>query len=171
MGDDRRQFDRTGPDLGDEEDRLGFDETTNYVDALLGRRVPQFVARRAVAASIETDRERYAPGDPVEIDIEFRNRLPVPVTVRTPDQRLWSWTFDGHPEASTERRHLAGRPGRLDFRARERKRIHRRWNGLLKVVDGERRWVEPDRGEYELAAYLALGGPPRPEARTTIRIE
>ena len=170
MADERDGFDRVSARVGDDAGRLGFDETTNYVDQLLGRAVPQVLARWAVVASIETDRDRYAPGEPVDITIEFRNRLPVPVSVRTPRPRLWTWTFDGDPEASDERRYVGNRPGRFDFRARERKRITRRWDGLVRR-DAERRWVEPARGEHELAAYLALEGRPRPEARTTITIE
>jgi len=170
-GTDRDRFDGTPPAVGDDDgDRFGFDETTNYVDRLLGQTVPQALARRAVVASIETDRDRYRPGDPVEITIEFQNRLPLPVSIRTPGQQLWTWTFDGAPEASDELRYLRDRPGRLDFRARERKRVHRRWDGLVER-SAERRWVEPEPGEHELAVYVALEGPPRPEARTTVRIE
>lgn len=165
--DDRRRSRRADGD----DDRLGFDETKNYVSALFGRTVPQFLSRRAVTATIETDRETYELGEPVDIEIEFRNRLPVPVSIRTPAQQLWTWTVDGYPEASERRRYLGSTPSAIDFDARERKYIHRRWDGLVEPGDGERRWVEPDRGEHELAAFIALRGSPRPEARTTIRID
>jgi hypothetical protein len=170
MADDDRSFDPMAQTVGESDDRLGFDQVTNHVDAALGKLVPHGLARRAVTASIETDRGTYRAGEPVDLAIEFRNRLPVPVTLRTPSRRLWTWTFDGHPEASRERRHLGDVPGELSFRSRERKRITRRWNGLVKRED-KREWVEPVRGEHELAAYVALDGPPRPEATTTVRIE
>jgi hypothetical protein len=168
--DDDRSFDPMAQSVGESDDRLGFDQVTNHVDTALGMLVPHGVARRAVTASIETDRDTYRAGEPVAIDIEFRNRLPVPVTLRTPSRRLWTWTFDGHPEARRERRYLGDVPGELSFRSRERKRITRRWDGLVKRKD-KREWVEPVRGDHEIAAYVALDGSPRPEATTTVRIE
>lgn len=159
-----------GATPGESEDRLGFDEVSSPVDAVLGRLVPQALGRRAVAASIETDRDTYRAGEPVDITIEFRNRLPVPVSLTTPGRRLWTWTFDGLHEASEEKRYLGEATGKLDFDSRERKRITRRWSGLVKRED-KREWVEPERGDHELAAYVVLDGRPRPEATTTIRIE
>jgi hypothetical protein len=170
MDDDRRGFDPMASTVGDADDRMGFEDTTDYVGKLAGGLVPQALARRAVDANIATDRDSYAAGDPVDVAIEFRNRLPVPVSITTPGRRAWTWTFDGHPEASRERRYLGEATNELTFDSRERKRIVRQWNGLVKQADG-RRWVEPSAGEHELAAYVALEGPPRPEARTTIRIE
>lgn len=152
-------------------DRFGFDDTHNFVGSTLGRLVPQPLARRAVAVSIETDRDTYAAGEPVEFAVEFRNRLPVPVSVTTPTRRLWGWTVDGLLAASDERRYLSDRRAIIDFRGGERKRITRRWDGLFKRTDGQTRWVEPDPGEYELAAFLALDRETRPEDRTTIRFE
>jgi hypothetical protein len=170
MADDDRSFDPMAQSVDDGDDRLGFDEVSSPLDAALGKVVPQALARRAVTASIETDHDTYLQGEAVDVTIEFHNRLPAPVSLRTPTRRLWTWTFDGHPEASREPRHLAAVPGELSFRSRERKRIHRRWNGLVRRADG-REWVEPERGTHELATYVALDGAPRPEASTTIRIE
>lgn len=168
--DERRGVDPMGSTPGESDDRLGFDEVSSPVDVVLGRLVPQALARRAVTASIETDRDTYRAGEPVDLTIEFVNRLPVPVSLRTPGRQLWTWTFDGLHEASEEKRYLGEATGQLDFDSRERKRITRRWNGLVKSAD-KREWVEPSRGEHELAAYVALDGQPRPEAATTIRIE
>lgn len=160
-----------GERMGNSEvDRTGFDDTVNHLTAALGRLVPQWLARRAIAARVETDRERYAPGEPVGIAIEFRNRLPVPVTIRTPRQRLWGWSVDGHLEASDERRYLSESPATLTFRGRERKRISRRWDGSVKRTGSPDRWVTASPGVHEIAAFIAVDGMPRPEDRTTISI-
>jgi len=165
MADDRRRFGRETHD----DERLGLDEPTSYVDELVGRSVPQFVARRAVVADVATDRDRYRPGEPVAFTVEFRNRLPVPVSIRTPGPRPWVWTFDGLPEATDERRHVGAGPGTFDFAGGEAKRVTRRWDGLVRR-DDEDRWVEPAPGEHELAVRVPLAEPPRPAAATTVEI-
>lgn len=152
------------------DDRLGMEEADSRVAAALGKLLPQPVVRRSIAVSIETDRDRYDVGEPVEITIEFRNRLPLPVWVATPRRRLWGWTVDGELAASDEPLYVGDTPNAVSFRSGERKTITRRWDGLFKRTGDPTRWVEPSPGEYELAAFLALDGDDRPEARTTVRI-
>ena len=50
--------------------------------------------------SVTTDATTYAVGDPVEITVRLRNRLPVPVEVVTRTRRPWGWRVDGLLEAS-----------------------------------------------------------------------
>lgn len=153
-----------------EVDRTGFDDTVNHLTAALGRLVPQWLARRAIAVRVSTDRSRYAPGDPVRITVEFRNRLPVPVTIKTPQQRLWGWAVDGDLEASDERRYLSDTSATMTFRGRERKLVSRRWQGSLKRTGSPDRWEEPTPGDHEISAFVAVEGRPRPEDTTTIEI-
>jgi len=117
--------------------------------------VPAAVARRAITASVTIDRDEIRPGDAVTVTIEFANRLPVPVSVGTPRQRLWGWTVDGELAASDERRFVRDSPGTLTFRGGERKRVSRSWNGRFER-DGElREWVDAEPGEYEIRAFVA----------------
>lgn len=155
----------------EEPDRTGLDESRNVLGSLVGRFVPQWLASRAVAVSVSTDRERYEPGEPVDLTVEFRNRLPVPIEVETPRPRLWGWTVDGELEASDEPRFAGEGSGTFPFRPRERKRVHRRWDGRFKRSGDPTRWEPAGPGAYEVVAFLALDGPGRPEDRTTIRIE
>ncbi|WP_435551144.1 hypothetical protein [Natrinema sp. CGMCC1.2065] len=138
----------------------------------LSRFVPAALARRSIAVSVATDREVYARDDPVEITVDFENRLPVPVELRTPRQRRWGWTIDGHLEATDERRYTPDRPATFDFRAGERKRASVIWNGRLERTDGDRHEsVVPDAGEYEIRAFVATAaGTTRPADATTITI-
>lgn len=154
---------------GDREDRHGLDETRNYLAAALGTFVPQRLARRAVSVSVETDKRRYAPGEAVTIVATFANRLPLPITVRTPRQRRWGWSVDGELEASDEIRYTRPNPSSFAFRPRERKRVEWEWNGRFERTD-ERRWVPAEPREYEIRAFVALGGDDRPSATTTVRI-
>ena len=135
--------------------------------------VPAALARRAIAVSIETDREVYARDQPVGITVEFSNRLPVPVSVPTPRRRPWGWTIDGALEASDERRYVRDRPSAFRFGAGERKRVRFTWHGRLERTAGDRREsVVPDPGTYELRAFVATPTDRyRPEAATTIRFE
>jgi hypothetical protein len=155
------------------EDRYGLDaeNNPNHLGRLLGFFVPQRVVRRGIDVTVDTDRDRYAANDTVRFTIEFHNRLPVPVTVRTPTPRLWGWTVDDCLEASDEPRRQLGEVGggQLSFRSRERKRVTRRWDGRIKRVGDPTRW-EPASGEVVLSAFLAVNGR-RPSDETTIRLE
>lgn len=153
-----------------EVDRTGFDETTNHLTAVLGRLVPQSVARWAIAVEVSTDRETYTAGEPVAIDIEFRNRLPVPVTITTPRARLWGWAVDGTLEANEEARYLRPEENTLSFRGRERKRLTRRWGGTIRRTGSPDTWEPLAPGTHEISAFIAVDGRPRPEDRTTIEV-
>jgi len=155
----------------EEPDRTGLDESRNVLGAVVGRFVPQWLARRAVAVRVSADRDRYARGDPVRLTAEFRNRLPVAIEVETPRRRLWGWTVDGELEASDERRYASEAGGTLSFRPRERKRIRWRWDGRFKRSGDPTRWEPAEPGEYEIVAFVALDAPERPADRTTVRIE
>ncbi|RJT06164.1 hypothetical protein [Halococcus sp. IIIV-5B] len=155
--------------VGEREDRHGFDENRNYLAEALGKFVPQVVAHRALRVSVETDGKRYGVGEPVTITATFENRLPVPIVVRTPRQRLWGWSVDGELEASDETRYTRTKPGRFGFRPRERKRIEWQWSGRFERTD-ERRWVRAEPDEYEITVFVALEGERRPSATTTVRI-
>lgn len=152
------------------DDRTGFDDNRNYLTDALGALVPRWIAQRALAVSVETDRERYAVGDPVELTVTIRNRLPVPVVVETPTRRLWGWSVDGEVEASDEQVYRSDAGGSMSFRGGERKVVTRRWNGRFKRVGDPTRWVEPDPGTHEVGAFVALGTR-RPEDSVEIVID
>ena len=154
-----------------EADRAGFGGGPTALGRFLGRFVPQWLARRAVTVAVSTDRDRYAPGEPILVTIEFRNRLPVPVEIETPRRRLWGWAVDGELEASDERRFASDAGGTFSFGSRERKRVTRRWNGRFRRSGEPVRWERAAPGEHEITAFVDLDGPHRPEDRTTIRIE
>lgn len=151
-------------------DRAGLDTETNpnHLAQLVGLLVPQSLARRGLTVRIETDRPRYATGEPIEITVEVRNRLPVPVTIETPTRRLWGWSVNGYLEASDELRYRDGGRGNFEFRGRERKRFQRIWDGRVKRVGEPTRW-EQATGEVEVQAFLPLRGR-RPTDVTTVRI-
>lgn len=151
-------------------DEFGFDETRSSLTDALGRFVPQAVGRRALAVSVSTDRDRYDRGDPVELTVVIRNRLPVPVHIVTPGRRLWGWTVDGELEASDEPRFAGDDGGVLTFRANERKVTTHTWDGRLKRSGPRTRWVLPDPGPHEIRAFVATAEP-RPTDATTIHVD
>ncbi|MGQ3412749.1 hypothetical protein ACT4ML_10880 [Natrinema sp. LN54] len=139
-------------------DEFEFDHGTSRpsVVTFLAALVPNALARRAVSVSVATDQGVYERDDPVEITVEFKNRLPVPVELPTAGQRRWGWRVDGDLEASDERRYTRSRPATFDFRGGERKRVSVTWNGRLeRTADGRHESVVPEPGEYEVRAFVA----------------
>lgn len=149
-------------------DRYGFDDNRNYVAAVLEKFVPQSLARRALCVSVETGKRRYDLGESIKITAEFTNRLPIPIAVRTPRQRLWGWRVDGELEASDETRYSRATPNTFVFRPRERKRVDWRWDGRFRRTN-ERRWVTADPREYDIDVFVATEEA-QPSATTTVRI-
>lgn len=160
----------------DADDEFGFEsDGARYTAAnVLASLVPTALARRAVAVSVETDRDRYERGDPITFTVDFRNRLPLPIEIPTPRQRRWGWTIDGELEATDERRYTRPRPSAFRFRGGERKRLSVTWNGRFeRVRNGDRHEsVLPDPGEHEIRAFVATHeNRYRPSDSTTIAIE
>ncbi len=151
-------------------DEFGLDDRGG-LSSRLADLVPATLARRGVVVSVDTDRPVYERDDPVEITVEFENRLPVPIAVPTPKRRLWGWTVDGHLEASDERLYTRSDPSTFDFRGGERKRVSVVWNGRLERTDGIHESVVPEPGEYEITAFVATHPETyRPSDSTTVRI-
>ena len=143
--------------------------TATFLSAL----IPTALARRVIRVSVETDRDVYDRNDPVEITVDFKNPLPVPVKIPTPEQRRWGWTIDGQLEASDERRYTRDRPSSFDFRGGERKQTTFTWNGRFeRDRDGSyRESVIPDPGEYEIRVFVAThAGAFEPSDSTIITI-
>lgn len=139
----------------------------------LGATIPQWFVRRAVDVSVRTDRDRFTVDESVVVTVEFHNRLPVPVSLRTPRQRLWTWSVDGEVAASDERRYLPDRPATLSFQASERKTVTREWDGRFTRTrdEGITERVPAEPGEHTIAASVAVDGPPRPADETTVIVE
>ena len=157
-----------------DDDRFGFDETTNYLTRALSRLVPGWLARRAVTVSVDTSKRVYRRGEPVDIVVEFENRLPVPVSVPTVERRLWEWRVDGVLEATDEPRYVDRSPASFEFRGGERKRVVHRWNGRFRRaegLDGLPTSEPAAAGEHTIAVSLTTTEPgERPGDVTTITV-
>ncbi|WP_266075778.1 hypothetical protein [Haladaptatus caseinilyticus] len=152
----------------DSDDQLGFDQNVDYLGRALRAIVPQWVAQRSITTTVTTDRPRYEVGDEIRITVVFENRLPVPMVVETPRQRLWGWEVDGQLEASDQPYYVRDRPNAFYFRAREKKRAHVTWDGRFERRDESAR-VPAEPGEYTISAYLATDDE-RPRDGTTITL-
>lgn len=150
-------------------DRTGLAETNDYVGTLVASVLPRWVVARAIGVSVSTDRAVYEPGEPVEIVVSLNNRLPLPISVRTPRQRLWGWRVDGRLSARDEAVYTRPVERSHAFRPGETKRIERTWDGRF-VTDGPdgTKWTTAAPGEHEIEAFVAI----EPEVRsaTTIRV-
>ncbi|SEW01673.1 hypothetical protein [Natrinema salifodinae] len=114
---------------------------------------PTALRYRAIDVSVSTDKSRYEPGEPVAITVEFRNRLPFPIRIRTDSPNRWTWAVDGLRQASRVPKAVPERPAAFDFGRSERKRFRRRWPQRIRVTDDE--WVPVDPGRYTIEVGLA----------------
>jgi len=131
--------------------------------------LPGPVRRRALVVDCATDRERYALDDPVHLRVTVRNRLPLPIRLRTAAPVPWTWSVDGVDRASTADT-LPDDPGTLRVARRETKTFRAAWYQRLRVADDE--WVAVDPGEHTLRARVLVADPTdRLTATTTVRIE
>ena len=139
-----------------ENDSFGFDDPAfGFVSRLVGPLVPQWLGRAGLAISIETDRKEYAVGQPIEITIRIRNRLPLPVELVTDSRQIWGWTVDGLLEASDERYYRSKRQNSIELRAGETMTIERTWNGRFKRTGSPTRWIAAEPGDHEISAFGA----------------
>ncbi|WP_254763325.1 hypothetical protein [Natrinema marinum] len=113
---------------------------------------PTRLRHRALAVTVSTNKRRYERGEPVAITVEFRNRLPVPLRLRTESPIRWTWAVDGDREASREPPALPDRPTAFDFARRERKHFRRQWSQRIRVAEDE--WVPVDAGSYTITVRL-----------------
>lgn len=107
----------------------------------------------AVDVDVETDRDVYAPDDPIRFEVRLANRIPFPVTLRTDSPVPWTWSVDGLDEAS----HVTDHPERSDllrFGRRERKVFRRNW--YQRVRRSEREWEVADRGDHTLGVRVTV---------------
>ncbi|WP_435062357.1 hypothetical protein [Halobaculum sp. EA56] len=131
---------------------------------------PSRLRARAIAVDVETDKDRYAPDEPVRFRATFRNRLPMPVSLVTETPVRWSWAVDGLVEASEVYEPPEPRRTRFDFRRSERKRFERRWPQRIREREDEWRAAAP--GEHTLSVRIgAVDGAEHLVAETTFTVE
>lgn len=162
LRDSSRRSESTPADPGDP--RLG---TTRSLDAAKASHalLPYAIRRWAVSVSVATDRDTYAPDDPIRFRVRFSNRLPVPVLLRTSTPVPWTWSVDGVPRASAVDSPPEG-TGALRLARRETKTVDRTWHQRIRVADDE--WVPVASGEHTLR--VAVPGTDL-AAETTVRVE
>jgi hypothetical protein len=132
--------------------------------------LPVAIRNRAIAVSLETDRAVYGPDQPVGIRVRFRNRLPFPITLRTPTRRRWDWAIDGLPRAAREEFEPApAEATRLQFYRSETKTFTRTWHQRFRTAAD--RWEPAEPGTYEVAAFVAVDDPAGRGLRAATEIE
>lgn len=137
----------------------------NLLTRGFGGFIPRSVAKRAVAVSVETDRERYQQGDQIQITVELKNRIPFPIELMTAGRRIWGWRVDGLLHASDEPLHESTEPQSFSMEAWETLAIDVGWDGRFKRAGTPTRWEKATPGEYEIEAFLATD-PPKTATKT-----
>ena len=121
------------------------------------RLVPHTVRRWAVSLRIETPRRTFEQGETVPFRVTMRNRLPIPVTVRTETPVVWTWSVDGYEEAShIELRDPPDETAKLRLDRGETIRFDKKWSQMFQVT--EREWEPAEPGEYTLRAQINAEG-------------
>lgn len=114
--------------------------------------VPRWIRPLAIDVSIETNKERYAPDEPVGFRIEFRNRLPIPISLSTRSPVRWTWALDGIGEASHLQQPVPDEGSTFTFDRAERKRFSREWSQRFRMSNSE--WEVADPGEHTVSVQV-----------------
>ncbi|RQG98103.1 hypothetical protein EA473_01400 [Natrarchaeobius chitinivorans] len=137
-------------------------------DAFSHAFVPSALRNRAISVSVTTDRDVYALEEPVRLTVEFHNRLPFPIRLRTDSPNVWTWSVDGFAAASCVSRGVPDRPSTFSFARNERKRFRRTWSQRLRISETEWEGVGP--GHYTVSAGVSREDARGLTDRTTIEI-
>ncbi|MCL9818193.1 hypothetical protein [Natronocalculus amylovorans] len=144
----------SGPRSDREADPFGFDEPTNVFTRGVSQIIPQWLARKSVTVSIQTDKNHYAVDEPIKITILIRNRLPVPIRILTTQTRVWGWKVDGLVDASEEIYYQPKSQNVIELRAGETKKHAISWDGRIKRVDDRTHWEPLSRGIHTVTAFV-----------------
>lgn len=132
--------------------------------------MPTGLRARAVSVSVQTSKAVYERDEPVQFAVEFENRLPFPVSLKTTTPEPWTWAINDVEQASKVLRERPERPSLFRFSRSERKTFSRNWP--QRIRETRREWSQADSGEYTLTASVnAARGADRLTAETTFRIE
>lgn len=139
-------------------------------DAASHALLPSRLRPLAIAVTVETDREVYDVDTPVGFRVQFHNRIPFPVALKTTSPVRWSWSIDGIEEASRVVDHPRER-SLFRFSRAERKTFHRQWHQRFRET--VHRWESADPGEHTLSVRVNVPSAERKglTAETTFRIE
>jgi len=142
-------------------------ESSAWSDRLL----PNRIRRGSVSIRLATPDRTFEQGSSIPFEITMKNSLPIPVSIETRSPLLWTWTVDGHVEAShVSLRDPPDRTGKLYLDRGERKTIRRNWSGMFRI--SEREWEPADPGEHTIRAQINVENPEQSNLRdeTTVRI-
>lgn len=130
---------------------------------------PIAVRDRAIDVDVTTKFDTYSQREPVDIRVTIRNRLPIPIAIRTVSPVRWQWSVDGDTEASSLRPfEPEGEPRLFKFYRGEQKRFERTWSQMFRTGDSE--WQEAQPGEYEIAAWINVDTPDTRGLRSTTTV-
>lgn len=129
-------------------------DAARWTDRLL----PQRFHRRAVSVAVAVPTTEFESGQNIPFRVTMKNRLPIPVTIRTNSPILWKWRVDGHEEAShVPLRDPPERNATFSFNRGERKQFRKQWSQLFRVSETE--WEPADPGEYTIEAAVNVDDP------------
>jgi len=134
--------------------------------------VPHWLRYRAIAIDVAAPDRSFAPGQRIPFTVTMRNELPIPITLPIESPVPWTWSVDGHREAShVPRSTIPDERRGYHFDRGERKEFTRHWSGSFKIASRE--WERADAGEHTIGVAINVAKPDAVglEAETTIRID
>lgn len=122
------------------------------------RLVPHSVRKRAVSVRISSPDQEFEQGADIPFEVTLKNRLPIPITIKTVSPLLWTWEVDGHEGAShVQLRNPPEKTSKLRLDRGQRKRIRRNWSGMFRV--SKREWEPAESGEHTIRALINVDDP------------
>jgi hypothetical protein len=133
--------------------------------------LPAWLHRRAVSVNVATPKSVYESGEPVPVGIEFKNPLPIPITLMTRSPVPWKWHIDGHREASHVPEPRPDLTTRFVLDRGERRRFTRVWRQSFQISKTD--WKSAERGVHTIGAGLDVKAPLQNGLydETTVRIK
>lgn len=124
------------------------------------RLVPHSIRHRAVSVRVETPDKEFEQRGNIPFKVTMKNRLPIPITIRTESPLPWKWKVNGHEGAShVNLRNPPDKPGKLHLDRGEREVIRRNWSGMFRV--SEREWEPAESGEHTIRVEVNIENPER----------
>ncbi|MFP9191510.1 hypothetical protein ACLI4Q_07645 [Natrialbaceae archaeon A-CW1-1] len=122
------------------------------------RLIPHWVRHRAISVDVSIPQSTYESGATIPFRVTMRNRLPIPITVRTQSPLLWSWYVDDHEEASyVQLRNPPDEAGEFNFTRGERVTFRKQWSQLFRTA--KREWEPAEPGTYTISVAINVDDP------------
>lgn len=119
--------------------------------------VPHRLRCWVVSVGLSTAKEEFEQDEHIPFRVTMKNRVPVPVSIKTSSKILWEWAVDGHSRAEhISLRDIPQETSKFQLDRSETVRFTKTWDQMFRVT--EREWEPASPGEYTLQVGINVVG-------------